>query len=89
MNWSTKYGKVEIGSDGNVSIKSSGSETLVATFNGETREVNININSSTDGIKENTIATRRDNTWRTLSGQRVATPHKGIFINNGKKVIRK
>ncbi len=89
VDWSTKYGKVEIGSDGNVSIKSNGSETLVATFNGETREVNININCSTDGINENTIATRTDNTWRTLSGLRVATPHKGIFINNGKKIIRK
>ncbi len=88
--WTAKNGKVEIENDGSVSIKSSGKETLVATFNGETREVNININCSTDGIYEKPIATRRsDYTWRTLSGQSVAVPHKGIFIHNGKKVIRK
>ncbi len=89
VNWTAKNGKVEIDNDGNVSIKSNGSETLVATFNGETREIKININSSSTGINENSIATRTDDIWRTLSGQRVTAPHNGIFINNGKKVIRK
>lgn len=89
VNWTAKNGKVEIDNDGNVSINSNGSETLVATFNGETREIKININSSSTGINKNSIATRTDDIWRTLSGQRVTAPHNGIFINNGKKVIRK
>lgn len=30
-----------------------------------------------------------DNAWYTLSGQRVAEPGKGIYIRNGRKVIRR
>lgn len=44
----------------------------------------------TTGINNLTIASPSSTSWYTLSGQKVSTPHHpGIYLHNGKKVIKK
>ncbi len=45
--------------------------------------------SSTTGIEKVESRETRDNTFYTLSGQRVEKPTKGLYIINGKKVVIK
>lgn len=52
------------------------------------KPVAISLDGSTTGISEVMPAgAPTDDAWYTLSGQRVSSPTRGVFIHNGKKVI--
>lgn len=48
----------------------------------------INFGDETDGVQFVEVPSQRAAVVYNLSGQRVENPTKGIFIINGKKVIR-
>lgn len=45
--------------------------------------------SETTGIKDSRCGSKTDGHYYNLSGQQVETPAKGLYINNGKKIIVK
>ena len=58
---------------------------LIGIFEDETA------GSEVDGIKtiDNVVVNTNSNTWYNLQGVRVYQPTKGVYINNGKKVVIK
>ena len=88
VSWTAKNGLVEILDDGTVTLKGNGEETLTATLNGETRDIRLVINSTNDIKGIATDKTMKDNVWYNLNGQVVSHPTHGIFIVNGKKVVK-
>lgn len=87
--WTAKNGNVVINGDGSVALAKKGEETLTATYEGQSRELVINVTAVTTGIAEIEAETGDNGTWYTLAGQKVLKPTKGIFIHNGKKVVFK
>ncbi len=88
VSWTAKNGCVEILADGTAMLKAGGEEILTATFNGESRDIHIIINS-TNGVNALTNHNlKKDNVWRNLNGQVVMHPLHGIYIVNGKKVAK-
>lgn len=88
VTWTAQTGLVEIAADGSVSLKGDGQETLTATLNGETRDVSIVIDAANGVGRVSKQRTTDDNVWRNLSGQVVSRPAHGVYIVNGKKVVR-
>ncbi len=87
--WTAKNGNVVINSDGSVALAKKGEETLIATYQGHSRNLVINVTAVTTGIDEIEAETEDDGAWYTLAGLKVMKPTKGIFIHNGKKVMVK
>lgn len=87
-DWGECYGGGD-DSDGNsvFDVESDGS-TVTVTFNEETKEVKITVNSAT-GISTAKIVNMNNAQIFNLAGQRVEKVTKGIYIQNGKKFVVK
>lgn len=86
VTWTADHNLVDIAADGTVTIKRNGYETLTATYKGVSRKVNLVINSTT-AIHTPTIAEDAA-PYYNLNGQMVARPSHGVFIHQGKKIVR-
>ena len=66
-----------------------GSFFIVSTLSCKIHQVKFELGDTTTGIENiiNTNTLISDNTYYNLSGQRVTTPVKGIYIKNGKKIL--
>ena len=75
-----------------LSISADGHLLMTAGAGTYIRSITIRSNSEATGIVETTVHERlrtADCAYYTLSGQRVTTPTKGIYIHQGKKIIIK
>ena len=75
-----------------LSISADGHLLMTAGAGTYIRSITIRSNSEATGIVETTVHERlrtADSAYYTLSGQRVTTPTKGIYIHQGKKIIIK
>lgn len=88
---------VFLSTDGMLKRPTSNSNTLAglrAYFtlpSGEVVSARVFIDNSTDGITEQTVTPNNSNDWYTVGGMRLSDKPtaKGLYINNGKKIIVK
>lgn len=87
VDWKSQNGLVDVQSDGTVHLKSEGNEVLIATYNGVSREVSLVI-ASTSNVQKLRVDNLDNAKWYNLHGQEVVYPQHGLYIHQGKKVIK-
>lgn len=87
VSWKAQNGLVDIHADGTVSLKSSGVEVLTAVFNGVSRDIRLTIDA-TDGIAGIHKNMTTNAVWYNLDGMAVENPTHGLYIHNGKKILK-
>lgn len=87
VTWTADHNLVDIATDGTVTIKRNGYETLTATYKGVSRKIDLVLNSATaiNAVSSDAVTNDR---YYNLNGQVVAHPTHGVFIHNGKKIVR-
>lgn len=72
-----------------VAIPSNKAYLKVLTSSLEGRELSFSFEEETTGIQQVNSSKQTVDSYYNLAGQRVATPSKGLYIMNGKKVVMK
>lgn len=91
VTWQSENGRVRIANDGQTTLVSAGTETLVARLGKYSRRLPIKVNLPTGINDVRTSSESEYNTWFTLTGIKLsgAPSTKGVYIHRGRKILVK
>ena len=88
VTWIAQNGLVAVGADGTVTLRGDGEEVLTASLGGQTRSLHLLIDAANAISAAPTGTSADSSTWYDLAGRVVKHPTHGVYIVNGKKVVR-
>ena len=91
VTWQSENGRVRIANDGQTTLVSAGTDTLVARLGKYSRRLPIKVNLPTGINDVRTSSESEYNTWFTLTGIKLsgAPSIKGVYIHRGRKILVK